>query len=238
MKRYAARLATILLVAGSFIAGDSLLAQSGAKTMEPATTQQSDKSVADLTQLAKDGQAAVRAMHAARVAIFNGEPDIAKKALADAKQLLEKAKADEVAAGMKGDMIPIDGSLALTDTFVASPECNSCIAKANEHFSAGNKEKALEELRLGEIEVDFSRVLMPVAATEKQLMKAIDFANNGKFYECNLALKAAEDGLELDSVTLIDLPGVGTPSEENTTKGSGTKPDKPTGAKTEGSGSK
>ena len=208
MKRYSARLAAILLVAGSFVAGDALLAQSTAKKMEPATAQQADKASSDLTQLAKDGQAAVRAMHAARVAIFNGEPEIAKKALADAKKFLEKAKADEAAAGMKGDMIPIDGSLALTDTFVESPECKSCIAKANELFSAGNKDKALEELRLGEIEVDFSRVLMPVAKTEKQLMTAIDFANSGKFYECNLALKAAEDGLQIDSVSLVEIPGM------------------------------
>ena len=229
MKRYSAHLAAIVLVAGSFIAGDSLLAQSGAKTMEPATAQQTDKSTPDVTQVAKDGQAAVRAMHAARVAIFNGEPDIAKKALADAKMLLEKAKSDEIAAGMKGDMIPIDGSLALTDTFVASPECTNCIAKANEHFTAGNKEKALEELRLGEIEVDFSRVLMPIAATEKQLKKAIDFANDGKFYECNLALKAAEDGLELDSVTLIDLPDM--KKKDDASKTSGQTPAQGSGSK-------
>ena len=204
--------------------------------MEPATAQQNaqqkDKSKPDATQVAKDGQAAVRAMHAARVAIFNGEPDIAKKALADAKMLLGKAKADEVAAGMKGDMIPIDGSLALSDTFVPSPECSDCIAKANEHFTAGNKDKALDELRLGEIEVNFSRVLMPVAATEKLLTKAIDLANNGKYYECNLALKAAEDGLELDLVTLIELPG------KKTGDGSGKMTDQGTAKKPAGSSSK
>ena len=181
-----------------------------------------------MTQVAKDGYAAVRAMHAARVAIFNGEPDIAKKALADAKMLMEKAKADEVALGMKNDLIPIDGSLSLGETFVESPECTSCIAKANEHFTAGNKDKALEELRLGEIEVDFSRILMPIAATEQELTKAIEMANEGKYYECNLALKAAEDGLQLDSVSLIEIPDTGTSDEasmstEKEKAGSGSK---------------
>ena len=209
MKNQSARLAVIVCVAGLLLSGDLLLAQSSSKKMEPATTQQKAKMSADGTQVAKDGYAAVRAMHAARVAIFNGEPDTAKKALADAKSLLEKAKADENAAGMQGGMIPIDGSLALGDTFVTTPECATCIAKANEHFTAGNKSEGFDELRLGKIEVNFSRVLMPIEATEKQLTKAIDFANNGKYYECNLALKAAEDGLELDSVSLIEFPEAG-----------------------------
>ena len=224
MKKLIAPLAIVTLAAGSLFAGDSLLAQSSAKTTEPVATQQKDNLMSDATQVAKDGYAAVRAMHAARVAIFNGEPDLAKKALADAQSLLEKTKSDEIAAGIEGDMIPIDGSLALADTFVASPECTECIAKANEHFTAGNKSKALKELRLGEIEVNFSRVMMPIAATEKRLMEATNLANEGKFYECNLALKAAEDGLQLDSVSLIEFPEAASEGDaENTDQSSGKK---------------
>ena len=206
MKNLIAPLTIAALAVGSFFAADSLCAQSSTTKTEPAATQQEANSKPDATRVAKDGYAVVRAMHAARVAIFNGEPDMAKKALTDAKALIEKTKADEMVAGMKGDLIPIDGSLALTDTFVASPECTRCIDKANELFTAGDKAQALQELRLGKIDVDFSRILMPIAATEEQLTKAINFANDGKYYECNLALKAAEDGLQLDSVSLTELP--------------------------------
>ena len=209
MKKFSAPLASIaFLIVGSFFAADSLVAQSTAKTLDQAAAKQEDKSTPDATQVAEDGYATVRAMHAARVAIFNGDPDMAKRILADAKTLLEKTKADELAAGMKDDLIPIDGSLQLSETFEPSPETNSHINKANEHFSKGDKDQALKQLRQGEIEVNFSRVLMPIAATEKQLIEAINLANDGKFYECNLALKAAEDGLKLDTVELVDLPAM------------------------------
>ena len=225
MKKLIAPLAIVALAAGSLLVGDTLVAQSSTvKTEAPATEQKENSTPADATQVAKDGYAAVRAMHAARVAIFNGETDTAKKALADAMALLEKAKADELAAGMKGGMIPIDGSLALGETFVATPECETCIAKANQHFTAGDKAKALAELRMGEIEVNFSRVMMPIAETEKLLTQATNLANEGKYYECNLALKAAEDGLQLDSVSLIEFPEADSGDKANNAdQGSGKK---------------
>ena len=216
MKKLTAAVIVIAFAAGSLLDDAPLIAQTiTSKTEQTANLQKNNSAPVNATQVAEDGYAAVRAMHAARVAIFNGESDVAKKVLADAKTLLEKTKTDELAAGMKGDLIPIDGSLALADTFVPSNEKAARIEKANEHFSSGNKDQALEQLRLGEIEVNFSRVMMPMSATEKRLEKAINFANEGKFYECNLALKAVEDGLQLDSVSLIDF------SERDSGKASG-----------------
>ena len=100
--------------------------------------------------------------------------------------------------------IPIDGQIALADTYVPTPEKKEHIAKANEHFKSGRAKEAVEELRLGEINVTYTRVMMPLTATKKCLADAMSLANEHKYYEANLSLKAAEDGVILDSVGLTD----------------------------------
>ena len=123
------------------------------------------------------------AIHHARIAIFNGETKTADEMLDKAKKDLDAAtkdaktfaadnkaadhekKADDKSASDKSDkmdMIPIDGEIAVADTFVPSPEKKKHIDKANEHLKAGRSKEAIEELRLGEVEVIFTRVLLPL----------------------------------------------------------------------------
>ena len=119
---------------------------------------------------------------------------------------MAKASKDESIAKVKGDMIPIDGSLALADTYVASEERAKLIAAANEHFKKGNSKAGIETLKLGEIDVTFSRVLISLNATKKRIAQAEGLAKEHKYYECNLALKAAEDAVVLESVSLLEYP--------------------------------
>jgi hypothetical protein len=69
----------------------------------------------------------------------------------------------------------------------------------------GEHTKAVEELRLGDIDVNFARELMPVAKADKGVDEAIKLATDGKYYEANLALKAIEDGVTIDSVNIFGL---------------------------------
>ena len=62
----------------------------------------------------------------------------------------------------------------------------------------------MEQLRQGDIDVNFTRVLMPFDSTCEKLGEAIDLANQSKYYESNLALKAAEDGMGFDSISLFE----------------------------------
>jgi hypothetical protein len=190
----------------------------------------------ELIKVSKDGFMAMRAVRAARIAIFNGEPKVAVEMLGKAKKALDAASKDEsifiadmkTLAGKKathgtttaGDKaahgtttaaatkamiwIPIDGQIALADTYVPTPEKKEHIAKANEHFKNSRAKEAIEELRLGEINVTYTRVMMPLTATKKCLADAMQLAKEHKYYEANLSLKAAEDGVILDSVSLAD----------------------------------
>jgi hypothetical protein len=59
-------------------------------------------------------------------------------------------------------------------------------------------------LREADIGLSVSRVLMPVKDTITHVDKAIELFGEHKYYEANLSLKAAEDGLIVDSVLLYE----------------------------------
>ena len=175
-------------------------------------------------KVSDDGYSAIRAIHLARIAIFNGDTKAAKEMLDKAKKDLDAAtkdaqtfaadnkaanhekKADDKSASDKMDLIPIDGEIAIADTFVPSPEKKKHIDKANEHLKAGHSKEAIEELQLGEIDVVFTRVMLPLESTKKRVADAEKLAGDHKYYEANLALKAAEEGIVIDAVDLMGTP--------------------------------
>lgn len=177
-----------------------------------------------MMKVSHEGFAAMRAVRAARIAIFNGLPTQANELLAKATTSLNIAAKDDATyvvnadaivgdkmvkddtVSMENDWIPIDGQIALADAFIPTTENAAYIKKANEHFKMGQSKEALEELRLGAIEVTFSRVLMPLNGTLNKVTEATRLISEHKYYEANLSLKAAEDNLVVDSVSLVEVP--------------------------------
>lgn len=190
-----------------------------------------DASYQKLMKISQDGYNSYRAVRGARIAIFNGTPDKASK-------LVDEALNDVTAASKKagefvgrtngkvsdtqkdvGDLawVPVDASLDLSDDFVMTDKKKEHIAKANKHFKNGEKDKAVEALKLADVDVTYSRVLMPLKTTEKHIKSAKDLLSQKKYYEANLALKAAEDGLIVDVVDLVDLPKTASSQDNSKT---------------------
>jgi len=177
-----------------------------------------------LLKFSEAGNSAMREIRSARFAMFNGEPKVAMKEMEAAQSLLKQAEKEAPTFDVKTTMlvdgkvvgkteqkqeamkIPFDGQLLLADNFVVTPEKKAHIDKANEHFKKGDHSKALEELRLGEIDINYSRAWMPITLTKAHLATAIKLAGDSKYYEANLALKAIDDSVTVDSVTLRDMP--------------------------------
>lgn len=210
---------TALLLGSAY----AVLAHSGKTSTDQPVAQASalDK---DIMKLSQNGFQAERAIHGARIAIFEGDPTRAKQLLTKAYTLLAAAVKEapvvdvDIKTGVKGkvidnttlsekvDVIPIDGQLVLADSFVDKPEKKKHIDKANEHFAKGRSQQAIDELKLAEVDASFTRVLMPLEATKKHIDEATKLIAQNKYYEANLALKAAEDGLRVDSVVLSEAP--------------------------------
>jgi hypothetical protein len=171
-----------------------------------------------IMRYSEDGSRAIREIGAARVAIFNGDTKLASELITRAKASVAKAEQEAPtfkvqneesgkAAGaanetVKAQMVPVDGDLVLAEDFVPTPDKRARIEKANKHFKNGNAKDALEELRLGDIAVMYTRAWMPLAAAAKHLDQAVKYMDAQKYYEANLSLKAIGDSITVDSVAI------------------------------------
>lgn len=191
-----------------------------ASTSAPAVKSDASSDALSIMRYSEDGSRAIREIGLARVAIFNGDPKLASDLITRAKASVAKAeheaptfmvKMSDVANGKvvdtksetgKAQMVPVDGDLVLAEDFVPTPEKRARIDKANEHFRNGKAKEALEELRLGDISVMYTRAWMPLAGATKHLDQATQFMDDHKYYEANLALKAIGDSITLDSVAI------------------------------------
>lgn len=212
-----------LAVAPLIAAPVAVLAKETPSTATTSTTaKKSDADYARMMKLSDDGYATLRGIRAARIAIFDGNPQEAEKSVGKATDALAKANKDasqfygRTNSSNDGQYwVPVDATLDIADNFVDSPEKQAHVKKANEHFKAGDKKKAVEELKLAEIDVNFTRLLLPMTTTQDHIKTAKKLLDEKKFYEANLALKAAEDGVIVDTVALVDIPKNGKNGQEH-----------------------
>lgn len=212
-RRTAVMIVGVLLAS---LAGGVALAKSDKRAKEEAEL---------LQNVSRESAQAMHDIRAARLALFEGQPDAAKALVADAKKNLSEAEKNaprtrvtvKTERTLKGktiakseqtetaDLVPIDAWLEVAEDFVSTPAQDESIATANEHMKAGDRDRAVETLKAADVELAVTRVLMPVGETEAQVTKAAKLLDDEHFYQANLALKAAEDGLVSDTVVL-DAP--------------------------------
>lgn len=177
-----------------------------------------------LDNVSKEGRIAMREIRWARVAMFDGNVEQADDLLKKSRQYLTQVEkqAPELVVTVKtsekvggktvrneketvtNDLVPIDAGLTLAEDFVSTPEKQEKIKKANAHLNNKETSKAVQVLKEADIGVSVSRVLMPVKDTIKRVDKAIELVGKQQYYEANLALKAVEDSLIVDSVLLYE----------------------------------
>jgi hypothetical protein len=153
----------------------------------------------------------------ARIAIFNGDPAAAKTMVDDAAKLVgqaEKTAKDYVGRSNQSgaseanpeEWIPVDGSITLGEDFTMTDKKKESIAKANELLKQGKASEAVAKLKETDIDVSYTRVMLPLSVASQRLAKAQSLLNDGKYYEANLALKGVEESAVVDTVALIDVP--------------------------------
>lgn len=160
----------------------------------------------DSVKVSEDALLSMRDMHSARLAIFNGDTqqartyvDAAVTRIDAASKEAEKYALDIKAPKAEDRYVPFDASMALLDTYKEVKDQNKVqdqarhIANANQHLHQGNQQKAIEELKLADIDVAITARLVPVQFAKAHITQAADLIMQGKYYEANLALKAVDD---------------------------------------------
>ena len=217
----------------SFALAAALVASAGVPALAatPDNTAAQRSADHDFGKLSVDGGAALRDIRMVRLEIFDGNINGAKTDMAKATSELDRAKSDETVftkaeadlktpASMQGkstqthenasttaiQWLPVDGSMMLGEDYIATPEKAAGVAKANEKLAAGDKNAAMDALKVADVDVDFAVEVAPLKATIQGVQQASTFLNDGKYYEANQALKSVEDGMRYDSENFVATP--------------------------------
>lgn len=157
--------------------------------------------------IARIGFDALQDIQLSRVAIFNGQPQQAKKLLQDANNKINDDQTKWTSfikkTNAKGidsdDYVIINASIAVDESFQQSNAKNKAIHEANEKLKNGDKKGAIDTLKLAGIAVVENQMLLPLKHTRTDIRQAIQLVNEGKYYQANLMLLSAEQGVIIDT---------------------------------------
>ncbi|PFG62825.1 YfdX protein [Thioclava sp. ES.031] len=182
----------------------------GNDAVSQTTASSTDK---DLLTTVNDAYTAMREVRAARLAIFDGNTDMATKMTKDATAKMQAAEKAESKwgvpskAGKKGvTYLPFDSSIALGESFTVTPDNQKAVGKANQQMAQGNAKAAAKTLKDNDIDVSISAAMVPAKASLAHLQDASKLIKSGNYYEANLALKGVEDSVVIDQWGLDNLP--------------------------------
>ena len=178
-----------------------IAAELQAKADENSTEQ--TKSDQDLIRVSEDALKTMRDVGSARLAIFNGFPrqaqiyiDAAVTRSEAALKDADKYALDINASKKDGEKyVPFNTGLTVAETLEPSKEQQANISSANRHMRRGETKKAMETLKVGEIDFALATELLPIQTAKTHIEDAARLIGEGKYYEANLALKAVQDSV-------------------------------------------
>ncbi|WP_460275156.1 YfdX family protein [Celeribacter sp. ULVN23_4] len=174
-----------------------------------------DKLAFETSESTKD---ALQNVHAARIALFEGDTDLAKSltgAAVDEFTGAQKTAADiEIKSDQtkdKDDMyVPFETSVSLAEGFMPTDANKEDMSKAGKHLAQGDQQKALEVLKLAKVDIDYTALMVPINGSVNNIQQASDQIAKGDYYAANLSLKAIEDSIVAGDFSLNDLPQQGS----------------------------
>tara|TARA_R110000824_G_scaffold237486_9_gene426271 strand:- start:324 stop:1064 length:741 start_codon:yes stop_codon:yes gene_type:complete len=184
-------------------------------TMDPVVQATTNAKNTTAVRTVEEAYTAMRDIHAARLAIFDGSGPAAKSFVNDAaaKLAVSKTEAEKIALKTTepetaGGYIPFDMAMTVSENFTASPAKAAKIKEANEHLSKGDHKKAHEILRLADINVLTTAALLPVDQTMDRITTAANFLEKGDYYAANMVLKSIEDSVIIQAYDMDGKPVV------------------------------
>jgi len=210
----------VSLAAAGLIAASplALLGNAAAATSEEVAQPAADTQDQAIIKTVDEAYQGLRQVHAARVAIFNGETDVALQHVTAAEadftaveKTLDTHQIKAASASGEADAyIPFDMQIGLAEGFVPSQEMTGKLQEANQLFQQGNHRNAVDVLRLANIDITVNAGLVPAKSSLARVQGAIKLIDDKKYYEANLALKALEDSVVFESYDADTLPVQGS----------------------------
>ena len=214
-------LATGVIATGagpSFAMAQTPTAQAASKdrTTTNKTDPKTKKAEQDLVKVSQDALLSMRDIHNARLAIFDGNTDQAQTYVDAAKTRIDIAEneANKYALDVKApkaddSYVPYDTTLTVMDSFEPQgTRARHMPTAAQKHHHHSKQQKGEDTLKLSETDVVLSTNMIPVDFAKQHINEASSLVKEGKYYDANLALKAVDDSVFIQSYALENVPKV------------------------------
>lgn len=215
-------------VGSAFAMGKTPSAQAATKSQ----TASDKKAEQELVKVSKNARLSMRDLQNARWAIFNGNTnqaqtfaDAARLRIGKADNESEKYALDVKAPKANDSYVPYDAEMTVMDSFQANGNHSTKIARVTKHKHQSEKPNKNDTLKLTDTDVVLSTDMVPVNFAKAHIDHASTLINQGKYYQANLALKAVDDAVFVQSYALEDVPKlksnhstIGTTKSKETTK--------------------
>lgn len=146
----------------------------------------------------------------ARIALFDGQielaKDLVKKAKSEFESGLEKYAIKDAELGY---VVPIDSGLIFSEGFKPSAKHTASIAEAGELMRNGDIATAMDVMTKAGVELDMNAVVLPVKEAKQKFDKAVKDIELGEYYAANLSLKTIESAIEARTYNPQALPKQG-----------------------------
>ena len=104
--------------------------------------------------------------------------------------------------------VPIDGSITIAEDITGNAAKTAAVADANASLKKGDREGAVQKLKVAGIEVAIVLAVMPIDMTIDKVHKAAELIDAGKYYEGGQELRIAQADERFDTIG-----NMGTPKE-------------------------
>ncbi len=170
-----------------------------------------------LLKTADEALATLTHVHAARMALFDNDMDVAKAEVTKATKALTEGETDLTALHVadtektdtKAEYLPFDMSMMLSSTFQPTKESKAALEKANAQMQGGDQDSAIETLRIASVDLNISAALLPDASSMETLKQASKLIDDRDYFEANLALKSIEDSVIVRTFGIDAIPAQG-----------------------------
>jgi hypothetical protein len=102
--------------------------------------------------------------------------------------------------------LPVDGALSINEDFSVNPTKKAAMADANKSLKSGDRNGAIEKLKLANMNVDVTMIVVPLEQTINDVHQAAGLINDGKYYEASQMLRDVQDGERFDVTSVTAKP--------------------------------
>ncbi len=105
--------------------------------------------------------------------------------------------------------LPVDGEISITDDFSANPTKAAAVADANKSLAKGDRQGALDKLKLADVDLGIVLAVVPVNQTVTDVHQAAQLVDSGKYYEASQLLRKVQDSARFDVAEIVGTPKSG-----------------------------